>query len=70
MRVRLEQFRQARQIHGGLSGMLTAWLGVQLSRVPIPTAALRRRVYGIVYGGRYPALNEHELEKPWKSIVH
>lgn len=64
MRVRLEQFRQARQIHGGLSGMLTAWLGVQLSRVPIPTAALRRRVYGIVYGGRYPALNEHELEKP------
>lgn len=62
--VRREQFRQARQIHGGLSGMLTAWLGVQLSRLPIPTAALRRKVYGTVYGGRYPALNEDELDKP------
>ncbi|MFM7055392.1 MAG: phosphatidylserine decarboxylase, partial [Planctomycetota bacterium] len=64
MRVRWEQFRQARRIHGGLPGMLTAWLGVQLSRMPIPTATLRRKVYGTVYGGRYPALNEGELEKP------
>ncbi|MFM8487890.1 MAG: phosphatidylserine decarboxylase, partial [Bacteroidota bacterium] len=59
-----EQFRQARSIHGGLPGLLTAWLGVQLSRVPIPTAGLRRQVYRTVYGGRYPALNEGELEKP------
>ncbi len=64
MRVRWEQFQQARRIHGGLPGMLTAWLGVQLSRMPIPTSALRRKVYGTVYGGRYPALDTDELEKP------
>jgi len=64
MRVRWEQFQQARRIHGGIPGLLTAWLGVQLSRVPIPTRTLRRKVYTTVYGGRYPALDEAELEKP------
>jgi len=64
IRLRWEQFRQAQSIHGGLSGLLTAWLGVQLSRVPIPTVGLRRQVYRTVYGGRYPALNDGDLEKP------
>ena len=68
IRVRWEQLRQARTIHGGLPGLLTAWLGVQLSRVPIPTKALRRKVYATVYGGRYPALDETELEKPLEEF--
>jgi phosphatidylserine decarboxylase len=68
MRVRWEQFRQARRIHGGFPGLLTAWLGVQLSRVPIPTRTLRRKVFSTVYGGRYPALDEAELEKPLEEF--
>ncbi len=64
MRVRLEQVRQARRIHGGTLNMLGAAIGVRLSRTPIPTAALRRKVFHMLYGGKYAALNEAELEKP------
>jgi len=64
MKVRLEQFRQARRIHGGTFNMLGAALGVRLSRTPIPTAALRRKVFTMIYGGKYGALDETELEKP------
>lgn len=64
MGVRLEQFRQARRIHGGLAGMLTAAAGVHLSRLPIPGKALRRRVFSMMYGGKYGALDESELEQP------
>lgn len=63
MKTHLEQFRQARRIHGGLAGMLAASVGVKLSRCPIPRP-LRARVYGTLYGGKYPALDERELEKP------
>ncbi|MFN8710186.1 MAG: archaetidylserine decarboxylase [Planctomyces sp.] len=64
MRVRLEQFRQAREIHGGTLNMMGAALGVKLSRIPIPTAALRRKVFRMLYGGKYQALDEAELEMP------
>ena len=64
MGVRLEQFRQARRIHGGLAGLLTAAAGVHLSRLPIPGRALRKRVYSMMYGGKYGALDESELEQP------
>ena len=64
MKIRLEQFRQARQIHGGTLNMLGAAIGIRLSRVPIPVAALRRKVFSMIYGGKYGALNETELEKP------
>lgn len=64
MRVRLEQTRQARQIHGGWLNLAVASAGVRLARVPIPTARLRRAVYGHVYGGKYPRLTETELERP------
>ena len=64
MRIRLEQFRQARSIHGGLRGWLLASLVVRFSRLPIPWASVRRKVFGKLYGGKYPALNENELEKP------
>lgn len=68
MRVRLEQFRQARRIHGGTLNMLGAAIGVRLSRTPIPTAALRRKVFQMMYGTKYEALDETELEKPLEQF--
>jgi phosphatidylserine decarboxylase len=68
MKVRLEQFRQARRIHGGTLNMLGAAIGVRLSRTPIPTAALRRKVFSMIYGGKYGALDETELEKPLEQF--
>ena len=68
MKVRLEQIRQARRIHGGTFNMLGAAIGVRLSRTPIPTAALRRKVFTMLYGGKYGALNEAELEKPLEQF--
>lgn len=61
---RLEQFRQARRIHGGLANMWAAACGVRLSRLPIPSRRLRERVYRTVYGQKYKALNESELDRP------
>jgi len=63
-RARREQFRQARQIHGGALNMCAATLGVRLSRLPIPSRRLRERVYRTVYGRKYKALNEEELDRP------
>ncbi|MEQ9406156.1 MAG: archaetidylserine decarboxylase [Fuerstiella sp.] len=63
MRIQLEQFNQARRIHGGLFGMWTAALGVRLSRCPVP-GPMRTHIYRRVYGGKYDSLNESELEKP------
>jgi len=61
---RLEQFRQARRIHGGILNVCAASLGLKLSRVPIPSRWLRERVYRTVYGKKYAALNERELDRP------
>lgn len=61
---RLEQFRQARRIHGGVLNVCAASLGVKLSRVPIPSRWLRERVYRTVYGKKYASLNERELDRP------
>src|SRR5947207_869669 len=61
---RLEQFRQARRIHGGTLNMCAASLGVKLSRVPIPSRWLRERVYRTLYGKKYKLLNESELDRP------
>jgi phosphatidylserine decarboxylase len=61
---RLEQFRQARRIHGGLLNMWAASLGVKLSRLPIPSRKLRERLYRTVYGSKYKSLNEAELDRP------
>jgi len=68
MKVRLEQFRQACRIHGGTLNMLGAAIGVRLSRTPIPVAALRRKVFTMIYGGKYGALDETELEKPLEQF--
>ncbi len=63
--IRLEQFRQARRIHGGLKGLSLAVLGVKLSRLPIPSRRLRERLFRNQYVRRYPpGLNEEESERP------
>ncbi len=62
--IQIEQFRQARRIHGGLLNFATAVLGIKLSRLPIPRR-LRARLYRGVYGKKYPpGLDENETEKP------
>jgi phosphatidylserine decarboxylase len=60
---RLEQFKQARRIHGGTFNLCAAALGVRLSRIPIP-ARLREKVYRTIYGQKYKAINEAELDRP------
>jgi phosphatidylserine decarboxylase len=63
--VKLEQFRQARRIHGGLFNLSVAALGVKLSRLPIPTRKLRLSLYRTVFTKKYPpGLDEDEAEKP------
>ena len=66
--VRMEQMRQACRIHGGTLNMLGAAIGVRLSRIPIPTAKLRRKVFHMLYGGKYGALDEAELEQPLEKF--
>jgi phosphatidylserine decarboxylase len=63
--IRLEQFRQARRIHGGLRGLSLAVLGVKLSRLPIPSRRLRERLFQDLYARMYPpGLDEQEAERP------
>jgi phosphatidylserine decarboxylase len=63
--IRREQFRQAKKIHGGLLKLFVAFLGVHLSRLPIPTRRLRRWAYRTVFGKKYPpGLDEKEAERP------
>jgi phosphatidylserine decarboxylase len=64
LKTRLEQYRQAYRIHGSVLALLVAALGVRLSRVKIPTKRLRLRVFRTIYGKKYPALDEAEIEKP------
>lgn len=65
MSIRLEQFRQARRIHGGLAGLSLAVLGVKLSRLPIPSRRLRQRLFRDLYARMYPpGLDEQEAERP------
>jgi phosphatidylserine decarboxylase len=62
--IKCEQFRQARAIHGGLVGLCLAILAVKLSRLPIPSRRLRRRLFRDMFVRRYPpGLNEQEAEK-------
>jgi phosphatidylserine decarboxylase len=64
LRTTLEQYRQARSIHGGLTRLLLAGLAVRLARLRIPSKRLRLRVYRTIYGKKYAALDEAELEQP------
>jgi len=68
MSIRLEQFRQARSIHGGLLPLFLALVAVKLSRLPIPSQRLRLRLFRDMYARRYPpGLNEQEAEKPLEA---
>jgi phosphatidylserine decarboxylase len=63
--IKLEQFRQARRIHGGLLKFFVALLGVKLARLPIPFKRLRIWVYRSMFGKKYPpGLDEAEAERP------
>jgi phosphatidylserine decarboxylase len=63
--IRREQFRQAKQVHGGLLKFLIAVAGVKLARLWIPTQTLRRSVFRTVFGKKYPpGIDEAEAEKP------
>ena len=64
-KIRLEQFRQAKRISGGLWGLSLAFLGIHLSRLPIPSKRLRLWVYRGLFGKKYPpGLDENEADKP------
>jgi phosphatidylserine decarboxylase len=63
--IKIEEFRQARRIHGGLWKLLVAALGVKISRVRIPTRRLRVSLYRSTFGKKYPpGVAEHEAERP------
>jgi phosphatidylserine decarboxylase len=64
IKTKLEEVRQAWQIHGGAVNLFAAAVGVRLSRVKIPSRRLRLFVYRTVYGKKYPPLNESEFELP------
>jgi phosphatidylserine decarboxylase len=65
MRVKLEQFRQARRVHGGLLRFAAALLAVKLARLKIPTRRLRLSLYRKVFSTKYPpGLDEREAEQP------
>jgi phosphatidylserine decarboxylase len=68
LRTKLEEILQARRIHGGVLNLCVASLGVRLSRVPIPSRRLRLLVFKTLYGKKYPALDEGELEQPLGSF--
>jgi phosphatidylserine decarboxylase len=63
--IKMEQFRQARRIHGGFFKLSVALLGIKLSRLPIPSKRLRLLVYRSIFGTKYPpGLDENEAERP------
>lgn len=64
LRTRIEQIRQARQIHGGTLRMGAAALAVRLARVPIPGRRLRESLFRAIYGHKYSPLCESELGRP------
>jgi len=63
-KTRIEQYRQASDIHGGVFNLCMAALAIRLSRLNIPSKRLRLRLYRTIYGKKYAALNEAELEQP------
>jgi phosphatidylserine decarboxylase len=65
LRIKLEQFRQAKRIHGGLLKLGVALLGIKLARLPIPGKRLRLRVYRGVFNKKFPpGLDENEADTP------
>jgi phosphatidylserine decarboxylase len=64
LRTKIEEVRQALRFHGGVVNLCAAALAVRLAGVEIPSRRLRLLVYRTMYGKKYPALDEGELERP------
>src|SRR5262249_2351783 len=64
LRTKVEEVRQALRFHGGVVNLCAAALAVRLSGVEIPSRRLRLLVYRTMYGRKYPAPDEGELERP------
>jgi phosphatidylserine decarboxylase len=64
LRTKIEELDQARRIHGGVLGLAAVSLGIRLARVEIPSRALRLLVYRSVFGRKFAALDEAELDRP------
>jgi phosphatidylserine decarboxylase len=63
--IKIEQFRQARRIHGGLLKLLVALLAIKMSRVPLPSKQLRLLIYRKTFSKKYPpGLDEMEADRP------
>jgi phosphatidylserine decarboxylase len=62
--IKVEEFRQARRIHGSLWQLGVAFLGVKLARLTIPRR-LRVSLYRTIFGKKYPpGVKEYEAEWP------
>ena len=61
--------RQGAVIHRGWLRMMGMSVGVRLSRVPVPTRPLRRKLYSTLYGKVYPPLDGADLEKPLEEFA-
>jgi phosphatidylserine decarboxylase len=64
LRTKVEEVLQALRFHGGFVNLCAAALAVRLAGVEIPSRLLRLLVYRTMYGRKYPALDESELERP------
>jgi phosphatidylserine decarboxylase len=64
LRTKVEEVLQAMRFHGGFVNLCAATLAVRLAGVEIPSRRLRLLVYRTMYGRKYSALDESELERP------
>ena len=62
--IKLEQYRQAKRIHGGFLNLCIAALGVKLARLPIPSKRLRASLFRTIFEKKYGGLDEQEAEQP------
>jgi phosphatidylserine decarboxylase len=69
LRTKVEELRQARALHGGVVGLAAVALGVRLARVEIPSRRLRGIVYRAVFGWKFAALDETELDRPLEDYA-
>src|SRR5262249_12816167 len=67
LNIKLEQYRQAKRIHGGFFNLAVAALGIKLSRVKIPSKRLRLAVFRGIFLKKYPGLDENEADQPLEA---
>src|SRR5262249_1509827 len=65
LKMKVEQIRQGKRIHGGLMKLLLAVIGIRLARMKIPSERLRASLFRKIFEKKYPpGLNESEAEHP------